>query len=324
LSNGNYVVSTPGWDMGAMTDVGASTWADGNGGRSGLISAGTSLIGSSAGDRVGGGATALTQGNYVVQSLSWQNGAAASAGAWTWVDGDVGLVGVVSAANSLVGTNANESSSSRVTALANGNYVVSASRWDAPAAIDAGAVIWADGNSGVSGIISPANALTGTQAEDFVGNRSFALAGGDFAVQSPQWNDGAINDVGAVTWSDGVAPIAGTVSSANSLIGGSIGDQVGNSGVVAFDDGNYAIHSQSWDDGAINSTGAVTLARGGQPLSGGINASNSVIGGLANEGFTLRFDYDPTREQLVVGRRRENIVSLFTLPSPDVFSDGFE
>ncbi len=76
LTNGNYVLTADMWDNGAIVDVGAATWADGTSGITGTISAANSLVGSRADDRVGGwGATALSNGHYVVSSPSWDNGA---------------------------------------------------------------------------------------------------------------------------------------------------------------------------------------------------------------------------------------------------------
>ena len=85
------------------------------------------LTGSSAGDSVGsGGVTVLKNGNFVVSSYAWSNGATSRVGAVTWVNGATGLAGVVSTSNSLYGTTANDRvGSSGVTALSNGNYVVS-------------------------------------------------------------------------------------------------------------------------------------------------------------------------------------------------------
>ena len=124
LSNGNYVVLSPVWD-GAAVNVGAATWGNGGTGTSGTISAANSLVGSTAGDQVGAdGATALTNGNYVVRSSFW-NGAVGTAGAATWGSGAGGVSGLVSQANSLVGTQAGDRiSSSGVAPLSNGNYVV--------------------------------------------------------------------------------------------------------------------------------------------------------------------------------------------------------
>ncbi len=52
--------------------------------------------------------TALTNGNYVVSSPYWDNGAATDAGAVTWCSGTTGCTGAVSASNSLVGSTAND------------------------------------------------------------------------------------------------------------------------------------------------------------------------------------------------------------------------
>ncbi len=63
-----------------------------------MVSAANSLVGSTANDQVGiGGVTALTNGNYVVSSPHWDNGAATDAGAVTWGSGTTGVSGAVSA-----------------------------------------------------------------------------------------------------------------------------------------------------------------------------------------------------------------------------------
>ncbi|MGZ6274601.1 MAG: hypothetical protein ACXWMI_00655, partial [Syntrophales bacterium] len=76
-----------------------------NGTSGALIS---SLTGSHANDNVGsGGITQLTgNGNYVVKSSTWNNGATLKAGAVTWGSGITGVPGLVSAANSLIGSKA--------------------------------------------------------------------------------------------------------------------------------------------------------------------------------------------------------------------------
>ena len=56
LSNGNYVVRSPDWDNGAVTDAGAVTWGNGTTGITGAVSAANSLVGSTADDQVGYGA----------------------------------------------------------------------------------------------------------------------------------------------------------------------------------------------------------------------------------------------------------------------------
>jgi hypothetical protein len=84
LTNGNYVVCSPGWDNGLTLDVGAVTWGSNNPGVVGAIAVGNSLIGSVTTDSVGNlGVKALANGHYVVRSSLWNNGAAA-VGAVTW------------------------------------------------------------------------------------------------------------------------------------------------------------------------------------------------------------------------------------------------
>jgi hypothetical protein len=108
LANGNYVVSSALWDSSALLDAGAATWGSGTAGISGGISAANSLVGSTASDQVGAyGVTALANGNYVVGSLAWDNGAVTNAGAFTWGSGISGVNGPITADNSVLGETTN-------------------------------------------------------------------------------------------------------------------------------------------------------------------------------------------------------------------------
>ncbi len=119
------------WDNGAAMDAGAATWGNGTTGITGAVSAANSLVGSRANDKVGAGVTALSNGNYVVSSPQWNNGAVFGAGAATWGDGTTGITGTVSVANSLVGSSGGDGVGSHgVTALTNGNYVVRSRWWE--------------------------------------------------------------------------------------------------------------------------------------------------------------------------------------------------
>jgi hypothetical protein len=164
LSNGNYVIATPSWDSGAVVNVGAVVFGSGLTGISGEVSASNALIGSTAQDKVGfGGITALGNGNYVVRSSNWNNGAATNAGAVTFASGEIGLVGVVSAFNSMVGgTRDDVVGSGKITALANGNYVVSSFNWDNGALVNIGAATWGSGVAGCVAHRATGDAGTGT------------------------------------------------------------------------------------------------------------------------------------------------------------------
>ncbi len=290
LANGNYLVSDPFWDNGAVTDAGAVTWGNGTTGVSGNVSAANSLIGTQSFDSVGiYGVTPLRNGNYVVGS-SWSNGAVAGVGATTWADGTKGLIGFISTANSLVGSQTNDAVGF-VTELTNGNYVVTSSNWGNGAVVNAGAVTWCDGTKLTSAVVSTANSLVGSQANDHVGNSVTALSNGNYVIRSILWDNGAVSDVGAVTWGDGTKVTSANISAANSLIGSHNNDNVGNDEITALSNGNYLSRSRYWDNGAVVDAGAVTWGDGTKVTSAVVSAANSLIGSqnndnVGNEGIT--------------------------------------
>lgn len=283
LANGNYVVRSPSWDNGAVVDAGAATFASGTAGIVGTVSASNSLVGTTASDAIGRRAVALTNGNYVVHSPFWDNGALADAGAATFASGTTGIVGPVSTVNSLVGSSAQDEVGSFVFALTNGNYVVASIGWRNGALPNAGAATFASGTSGVAGVVSPANSLVGTAEGDSVGAIITPLTNGNYVVGSPGWNNGTIFDAGAATFGSGAVGIAGPVSPANSLVGSRIGDMVSRNGVIALSNGNYVVRSPLWDDEAVPNAGAVTFALGSVGIVGLVSATNSLVGRTAED-----------------------------------------
>lgn len=314
LSNGNYVVASPYWNNGLphdLTDLlGAATWGNGKRGTSGVISSSNSLVGTANGVHVGaGGVVALSNGSYVVASPSdvfTFYGAVPRTGAATWANGNTGTTGFVSPSNSLMGAIA------QVTALTNGNYVVTSN--GATGAL-MGAVTWGNGATGTVGLVSADNSRVGLAPNTFPGDVT-ALSNGNYVLDNLWWNEGnPSHRLGAVTWGNGAAPTTGTISPANSLIGTEPGDQVGSGGIVALSDGRYVVvtlpHGPSnfSDDVAFAAQpGSVTLVDGRFGAAGTFRSSATVIGGRAHS-------YDPARQQLVVGRPQDNIVTLLTLPT---------
>ncbi|MBB5608926.1 MULTISPECIES: filamentous hemagglutinin N-terminal domain-containing protein [unclassified Janthinobacterium] len=266
LANGNYVANSNLWNGG----VGAVTWGDGNSGVKGVISADNSLIGSTAGDRVGmNGITALANGNYVVPSSYWGG----SRGAITWGDGNSGVKGIVSADNSLLGSASGDMIGiSGITQLSNSNYLVRSSNWNG----SRGAITWGDGAIGIKGVVSDANSLVGSTSGDMVGsNGVMMLSNGNYLVLSSRWNDGH----GAVTWGDGNSGVKGFVSEANSLVGSRAGDYVGNNGITQLSNGNYVVRSSNWND----QRGAVTWGDGNSGVTGVISDANSLVGSTSGD-----------------------------------------
>ena len=285
VGTGNFVVLSPNWTRNGAASAGAATWVNGTTGLAGVVSVDNSLVGTTANDQVGlNGIAILANGNFVVSSPNW-NGTAIAVGAATWVNGNTGLSGAVSAVNSLVGTTANDNigiGGLGIVPLSNGNYVVTSYYWDNGTALNAGAVTWGDGNTGVSGAVSPANSLVGSATGDLIGYGWVTpLSNGNYVVASPLWSNGATAQVGAATWGSGTTGITGPVSTTNSLYGTTAGDNIGFNypGAVALTNGNYVVVSYAWNNGVNDSNvGAVTWGNGVSGIVGPVSASNSLIG----------------------------------------------
>ncbi len=141
----------------------------------------------SPGDHFGAAVVALSTGNVVITS-PFDNAGGTGAGAVYLFKGTTGAL-----ISTLIGSHAGDNiGSGGVTALADGNYVVSSPDWTNGPAADLGAVTWGSGTAGVSGAVSATNSLVGSTANDSVGSRGVtALSDGNYVVTSPNWTNGA-------------------------------------------------------------------------------------------------------------------------------------
>ena len=319
LSDGSYVVRNPSWDNGSTANVGAVTQCEGDTGCSGAVSPTNSLIGSTAGDQVGGAAVlALRDGHYAVASPGWDNGGACDVGAVTWCSGAAPCTGAVAVTNSLVGSSGGDGVGYGIAEVGDGNYVVLSAYWDNGAINAAGAATFCNGASGCVGEVTASNSLVGSQSFDNVGLAIETLTNGNYVVRSPQWDNGATANVGAATWCSGAAGCTGAVSAANSLVGSAAGDTVSSNSVTALSNGAYVVWSSKWNNGAIVDAGAITYGDGNGGTVGEITAENSVGGTSGYSGRTLRFEFDPANNQLVVGRPADNLVTLLRFETASV------
>ena len=273
LTNGNFVIKSPMWDSDTETNVGAVTFVSGIT-NSLTISSANSLIGTTQGDQIGNSIIALTNGNYVVLSPTW-DGEGSDRGAATFGNGTTGISGEITSANSLIGAEDNDLVGSGV-ALTNGNYVVAAAQWNGGGK-GKGAVAFGNGTTGTSGVIGSGNALVGSQSGDSVGTQITPLENGNYVVSSPSWSDGATSLVGAVTFGNGTTGIAGEISSSNSLIGNSFKASIGQD-VIALSNGNYIVNESSASFAGLPSAGAVAFGNGTSGLTGVLSANNALVG----------------------------------------------
>ncbi len=283
LANGNYVVSSPMWNYAKTGNFGAVTWGNGFGGTHGALSSSNSLTETTPclSDVPGPSqVTPLANGNYVVGSGCWTDGATPAIGAVTWASGFKPTHGRVSVNDSLVGTVEYERLGFfDVTPLRNGNFVVLNTAWKN----GRGAATWVSGTSGLSGVITAQNSLVGSASGDAVGFTATALSDGNYVIASPYWSHAGTANVGAVTWANGATGLTGQVSASNSLTGSVATDLVGYLGVTALSNGNYVVASPRWNNAAVSQVGAATWVAGGGRFSGTVTANNSLTGSSAND-----------------------------------------
>lgn len=274
LKGGQVVVTSALWsDM-----RGAVTWCPDFNGVKGPVSQSNSLVGDQPNGTMN--TVPLETGHYVVANSTWSNGAIPTAGAVVWCDGKKGRKGVFSGKIGLAGDRANGRVGIWVTALRNGNYVVSSGFWPNDSPSSFGAATFCNGSRLTTAVVSEANSLVGLSPfPSFV--QATALENGHYVVASPSWSNAGLMNLGAATWCDGNAGRIGKVSAANSLVGTATGDQVGKAGVTPLKNGNYVVRSDSWNHAGRAEVGAATWCNGTRVTAASVSPTNSLIGETA-------------------------------------------
>jgi hypothetical protein len=269
LPNGHYVAVNETWS-GLR---GAVTWCNGN--QASPVDkarADNSLIGlrrtngngPSTTDAVGSnGITVLANGDYVVNSHLWNE----QRGAITRCSGVAASpVGEVTANNSLTGElPGNLVGLGGVAALDNGRYVVLSPNWEVePTKLNVGAITLCPA-SGLTGVVTLANSLTGSTANDQVGNGGVTkLTNGNYVVLSLNWANTAlaVQNAGALTWAAAGQPLLGEVGPDNSLVGSQLFTFASSPKVYALKNGNYVLFNEArylaWGNGSQGTFGPLT------------------------------------------------------------------
>ncbi len=279
LKDGQYAVGSPKW----RSERGAVTLSSGANRLIGRVSATNSLVGSNPGDQVGFALTGLNNGNLVVSNPYWGGTFGARLGAVTFVSASAPITGPVSSSNSLYSVETSYFEPNFiVTPLTNGNYVVSCATCTINARTNAGVVVFASGVSGISGPITTANSLYGSQDRDSVGYSVVALATGNYLVLSPFAANNAFEDAGAASFGNGQTGLRGSITSMNSLIGRAQYDRVGEF-ALGLQDGSYVVASPGWANGLAARAGAVTFGSAASGIVGEVSAQNSLVGSTVDD-----------------------------------------
>jgi hypothetical protein len=303
LPNGNYVVSVPDWDLnGGSANIGAVVLCRGI--AIGIVNNTNAIIGTfehyGLGSTTGESITVLTNSNFVINSRGLKSLIGGvfkqEFGGVTWQSGElnsgtnISMGNIISASNSILGDKELDRVGAKTIALPNGNYVISSPEWSSPTAQKVGAITWADGTMASSFIVGASNSLIGSTAFDYVGSNDFLLSlntdgitilpNNNFVVKSINWDNGAFNNAGAVTYCSGIAPTTGTINSTNSLIGNKTNEKVGEV-IKVLTNGNYVVGTPKFIDtdtfGDYRS-GAVTYCNGTTGTTGIVSKNNSLTG----------------------------------------------
>jgi hypothetical protein len=192
-----------------------------------------------------------------------------SRGAAAWGSATAGGRGAVSAADSLVGSDAyDQVGFFGVAALTDGNHVAAGPSWNG----SGGAAAWGGGAAGVAGSASSSNSpvggASGHNADD-VGIRVTALTS-DNRVVADSFRNG---HTAAAAWGNGASGVAGVASSSNSLVGSRAVAGVGQA-IIPLTNGDDGVASENWN----GCQGAVAWGGGTAGVAGVVSAGNRLIG----------------------------------------------
>lgn len=263
----NRVVVTDPYDTAGGTNAGAIYVYDKTSGA--LLSA---LTGSHNNDSIGASYQNAT-GAIVFRAASWNGGV----GAYTWLNNGTGASlpasGIVSSANSLVGTAVNDLLGASLSTTT-GRDLLIASNYGG----GAGAVATFT-PSGLTGTLDSTNALVGTAGSaDALGSGGVRQVSGNYYLMSPNWS----GNTGAITVLDTTQALSGTISTANSLTGSATGDRVGNSTSIIrqLGNGRVMVFSAQWGMGK----GAFSMFDSASLVKGSVTDTNSLVGSTTSDG----------------------------------------
>jgi filamentous hemagglutinin family protein len=272
----------------------------------GTLSASNSLVGRSAGDRVGvadyGVSLAssdlfrdLGSGYFAMRTANWKANASDStaAGAVTWVNTTATLpTGVVSTSNSLVGANAGDLLGlddvlTDITPLfknmGSGWYALTSAHFDS----NKGAMTVFNRSAAPVGVLGTSNSLVNTSTATGVfnaSNASIVQLGAGYALMTPTWGN---NLEGAITYVPNTTAVSGAISSTTSLVGAA-GNALGGQITMftnSMGDSKVLLGSPLWN----GTRGAATLLSNTNGLANTlkgtltVDATNSFVGGAVGD-----------------------------------------
>jgi len=288
LANGNFVISSPFDDAGGLIDAGSVKIINGETG----VQIGGSIVGDTQFDQLGSaGITALVNGNYAIASPNDEVNGVFQVGSVILFNGETG----VQIGSSIVGDAPSDRlGSAGITALANGNCVITSPYDDVGGIIDAGSIKLINGATGVQ----IGSSIVGETDSDQLGlSGTTALLNSNFVITSPFDDVNGVNNSGSARLVNGTsgAQIGSTIS------GDTDEDHLGVNGTTALSNSNFAIISPYDDLNNVIDAGSVRLINGttGVPIGITVHGDSDYdrfgfggVAALANGNFVVASPYD--------------------------------
>jgi len=271
LTNNNFVISSGSDDVNGVFDAGSVILVNGTTG----IQIGSPITGDNDIDRLGSTSiTALANNNFVISSRFDDVNGIVDAGSVILVNGSTGS----QINNTLSGENTGDRFGSRITALANNNFVIGSPESNQNSLNNAGSIMLMNGSSGSQ----IGSTIVGDSANDFLGGTVEALINNNYVIAQRNVTD--IISAGSVRLIDGTTNIQVT----NTLEGDNPEDQLDN--ITTLSNGNFFVHSVIDDVNGVVDAGSIRLMSGttntqiGNTISG--QSENDQIGNH-NDSFVL-------------------------------------
>ncbi|MEM7314219.1 MAG: hypothetical protein AAF497_13810, partial [Planctomycetota bacterium] len=111
----------------------------------------------------------------------------------------------------------------------------------------------------------------------------YEVGNSNYVVADPSYGSAQVKNRGAVTFGNGLTGVSGTINSANSFVGSSAEDRVGEKtpsfgGFEVLSNGNYVVRNTKWDNGLNPDAGFIAMGDGNTGLTGVVSSSNSLVG----------------------------------------------
>jgi len=275
LNNSNFVIASSIDDVAGVNNAGSIMLINGTTG----AQIGTTIAGNNENDQIGGsGVVELSNGNFVVSSSNDDVGGLINAGSVMLISGVSGdRIGPAISGDD----QSDQFGSSGVTALSNGNFVVSSRNDDVTGLFNAGSVTLINGTTGAQ----IGARITGNDRTDQLGSSGIAaLDNGNFVIASSNDDVGGLINAGSVMLMNG----SNGSQVGSTIAGNGPGDRLGLSGIAALDNGNFVIASSNDDVSGVANAGSVMLINGttGSQIGATISGNN-IDDQIGNSGITV-------------------------------------